>query len=394
MPRTRTKSRRSPKPNKRPRPKNLPLPKARYPSNAYYAHTMPGLEKLAWQEIEQKLPDATLIDIQTMGRQNGLLIFTVAKNPTRLMDLRTVEDIFAMLVSAERLPRGRMALNSLASLLTERANWPAILKRHRETTGYHPKKGRQTTYRVISRVDGFHPYHRKEAQARVEKAIQKDNMRWVKVADDSLLEIWLNILEQDAVIIGLRLSDQSMRIRPYQVETLPASLRPSVAATMVMLSQPRADDRFLDPMCGAGTIMIERALWGPCRQLLGGDIRPKAITAAQANIDRALPGGPTVTEWDATNLSHLPAGSIDKVACNLPFGKQIGSRRQNETLYRQFAPEMARLLRLGGQMVLLSSQYTLLTETLKAQHVFDIQQIVPLKLLGTKADIFVVSKRG
>ena len=67
------------------------------------------------------------------------------------------------------------------------------------------------------------------------------------VDDDADVEFWLWVHGSEA-LIGLRVSDASMRHRVYKHEHLPASLRPTVAATMALLSQPTAEDRVLDPL--------------------------------------------------------------------------------------------------------------------------------------------------
>src|SRR3989344_363953 len=107
-----------------------------------------------------------------------------------------------------------------------------------------------------------------------------------------------------------------MRHRTYKVQSLPASLRPSIAHALVWVSEINKDDIFLDPMCGAGTILIERANAGPYRHLLGGDIRQEAVDAALANIgEKYKPIEAKV--WDATSLP-LQDKSITKIVSNLP----------------------------------------------------------------------------
>jgi 23S rRNA G2445 N2-methylase RlmL len=161
---------------------------------------------------------------------------------------------------------------------------------------------------------------------------------------------------------------------------------------MVLLSGPEDDDVFLDPMCGAGTILIERAIWGRYKQLLGGDIRREAVEATLANLgNKHKPV--EIQRWDATNLASIPAGSVDKVGCNLPFGKQIGSKARNERLYGQFLTEMARVLRPGGRMVVLTGDAHLLRQKLRMIDTFKISAVVSLTLLGVRAKIFVLVSR-
>ena len=151
-------------------------------------------------------------------------------------------------------------------------------------------------------------------------------------------------------ICALRLSDATMRHRRYKTEHIAASLRPSVAAAMGWLTEPQADDVFLDPMCGAGTLLIERGVIARHRLLLGVDHGAEVLAAASANIGpRHKPR--QLFRADARRLP-LRSGSVTKIATNLPFGKRVGTHRDNVPLYREAIREMHRVLAPGGRMVL------------------------------------------
>lgn len=367
-------------------------PRRAFSKYSYYAHTMPGLEKVAWREVEQKLPGARLLGYRTMGTKNGLLVFEYRDDPTLLNDLRTVEDVFCLIASLDHLPPGREGLPMLPAMLLGQVDWSGSLAIQQQVMPPSAGVSKRTTFRVISRVLGDPIVYRKEAQAQIERAIREAHPRWALVEDEGDLEVWLTILGEE-VIVGLRLSDKTMRHRTYKHQHLPASLRPTVAASMVLLSQPQDHDAFLDPMCGAATILIERALWGRYQQLIGGDIRPEAVEVALANIGTKYK--PIhVQQADATDLAFISPASIDTVACNLPFGHQVGSRNANETLYRRFLHEMARVLKPGGRMVLLTGDSQQLRNKLKAQDsAFTIQEVTPFLLLGIKAEMFVLVRR-
>jgi 23S rRNA G2445 N2-methylase RlmL len=269
------------------------------------------------------------------------------------------------------------ALIRRAALLEEAVSALRLLK---------PRKGKRTTYRVVvQRRSGRHAYVRQELGKRVARAIGARFPSWKWVAEDASVEIWV-LQRGDEVVCGLRLSDRTMRHRTYRRVSIEASLRPVLARGMVLLSEPDDGDVFLDPMCGAGTILVERGEHGRYRQLLGGDIRPAAVAAARANI------GPRyqpieIREWDATALP-LPDRAVSRIACNLPFGRKVGSPRENRTLYAGFAAEAARVLRKGGVMVLLTSERRLLKEALGRCPEVAVERICPVFVLGRKAYIF------
>jgi 23S rRNA G2445 N2-methylase RlmL len=208
------------------------------------------------------------------------------------------------------------------------------------------------------------------------------------VEDDADVEFWLWLSGSEA-LIGLRLSDATMRHRTYKREHLPASLRPTVAAAMGWLSHPTPDDIILDPLCGAGTILIERALLAPFETAIGGDIRKEAVAMARRNADSA---GVTITwrVWDARSLP-LDAASVNRVITNLPFGKQIGTHETNQTLYTKLSQEFRRVLQTEGRLVTLTSEDRL-WDTVLHDSGWRIVKKVVLVLLGQPASIFVAER--
>jgi len=169
---------------------------------------------------------------------------------------------------------------------------------------------------------------------------------------------------------------------------------------MVYLSLPRPDDRFCDPMCGTGTILAERALAGPCRLLLGGDVDPVALQASRANLSRVSPqwsarggrlGGYIVHQWDARALP-IQAASVDVVVSNLPFGEQMSSHADNPSLYGRFFQHLARILVPGGRAVLLTSEKELMRQLLDDHPSLRREHQVLVGVLGQAARIYVLRR--
>jgi 23S rRNA G2445 N2-methylase RlmL len=179
-----------------------------------------------------------------------------------------------------------------------------------------------------------------------------------------------------------------MRQRDYRAVSLPAALKPTIAAAMVQLTQPQPEDVFLDPMCGSGTILIERALAGRYRQLLGGDRDPEAVAATTENI------GPRykpieIQQWDAAALP-LEDGSVSALATNLPFGKQIGSPEEIRTLYPAVLRDWVRVVRPGGRLALLTSERALLRAAIRRQAGLSMGTEMPVLVRGVPSAIFTV----
>jgi 23S rRNA G2445 N2-methylase RlmL len=335
--------------------------------------------------VVARLPDARVLE-----QTRGWVVFRHPGDAADLLELRTTEDVFAVLYRTADLPPTRQAGLSLLTRMAQRSRYwdqamGAFYQARRKTV-------KRVTYRVVAQMTGKLGYRRQEVRDAVLGGVSARWNRWKPVADDAHLEIWAPVADKWA-LLAVRLSDHRMRHRTYKREHLPASLRPTLAAAMVFLSRPRPGDRFCDPMCGAGTILAERALAGPYRRLLGGDLDPVAVQASTANLApwcRPSAAGErdcVISLWDARSLP-VRSGSLDVVVSNLPFGEQIGSHEDNPALYRRALSEMGRVLHTGGQAILLSSEKELMRDLVHDDPALHMERQVLVGVLGRAARIY------
>ncbi len=345
-------------------------------SQLFYAMTMPGLETLAFSEIRSVLPDAELVKFA-----RGIAHFRTSTAPTELLDLRTVEDVFFTLAHLPSLRRGPDALRVLHSVTLQADIKSALSVWQRTHYGKPPR-----TWRVVSQMSGSYDFRRNDAGQTIASALRRIlPPRLRQVEDDADLEVWLWLGGND-VFIGVRLSDASMRHRSYKREHLPASLRPTVAAAMNWLARPTAQDIVLDPLCGVGTLVIERALLAPLDRAIAGDRHEEAVNMARRNA-RAADVMATWHVWDARALP-LDDASVTRIITNLPFGKQIGTREENADLYSALLQEFGRVLTADGLMVTLTSEDRLWDMILR-DHGWRVLKKVVFVVLGQPASIFV-----
>ena len=384
------------------------------PAVEYAASVHPGLEEVAGQEVIDRLPGARVLE-----SRRGWVVLSYAGPAADLLALRLTEDVFVVLYRTAELPAYRSAAIPLLTRMARSSRyWDQAWNAFQQTRSRPVKR---VTFRVIAQMSGKLGFRRQEARDAIVAGIQSRRRQgqtqrrgWKLVADDAHLEVWAPIVGQWA-LIAIRLSDRRMRHRTYKQEHVPASLRPTLAAAMVYLSRPRPGDRFCDPMCGAGTILAERAQAGPYRLLIGGDIDPEALKATRANLRSLarvpspsswqlehLRSGAILHEWDAQVLP-LHAGSLDVVVSNLPFGEQIGSHQENLALYERFFGQLARVLEIGGRAVLLTSERDLMRDLIERrlmphedvglhQAAFRRERQVLVGVLGQAARIYVLRR--
>lgn len=355
--------------------------------NLYVAHTQPGFESVAWSEIAARVPNARWIAARTVGDRAGMTIFA-APRPEPLARLRAAEDLFALV--GYRQCDGSDALETvLASARGAPFLDEGLAARTRLVAG--SRSGRRLGFRVVARLTGEHDFRRVDFQRAVERGVIERGDHNFRLADDDSadVELWATLLGRE-FLLALRLTDERTRHREYKVAHRPASLRPSVAAALALVSEPRDDDVVLDPFCGAGTVLIERAHLGRYRNLIGSDRDADAIEAARANVGtRYKPI--ELHSWDAAALP-LGDATVSKVVTNLPWGVRSGTPGENRKRYARWLDEMNRVVAPNGKMVLLTAETRLMHE-LRVRGAIAPERVLHVTVLGRPAAVYVCPKK-
>ena len=187
-------------------------------------------------------------------------------------------------------------------------------------------------------------------------------------------DLWINLhVERERGTISIDTSGGSLHRRGYRMQSGEAPMQETVAAAMVHLSGWNGNAPLTDPMCGAGTLVIE-AMMAYCRIPAGylrthfgfqqlpdfdarvwkrvqaeadqqirklppglisaGDIDPRAVAATRAN-------GQMVPNADQITVSQLDFAQIERIEnqtilCNPPYGIRMQGQGSLEDFYRRF----------------------------------------------------------
>ena len=341
-----------------------------------------GLETIAREELSERFSDTGHLKI--LERKPKRILFQYTGNPRELLSLRAAEHLFLILKRVPKMTRSRSSLAALNGSLA-RFNFKETFDCCRQV-GISTWK--RMPFRVTSRLSGKRNFRRIDLQRVVERALLERG--WHLKSSNAALDIWAEVHGDDGYI-SVKLSSNDMAQRPYKQAHIPASLKPTLAYSMVRLSRPHPEDVFLDAMCGAGTILLERALINRYRYLIGGDFSTDALDATVANFGRKHQPR-QFFHWDARTLPFR-SNTVDKIVCNLPFGETIGNVPQLTNLYREGLREYERVLRPRGRMVLLTSQNRLLDDALKQRRSLRVAQQLTVDVRGMRAWMYVVCPR-
>ena len=177
-------------------------------------------------------------------------------------------------------------------------------------------------------------------------------------------------LRKDIAVLTIDTSGSGLNKRGYRAHAAQASLRETLAAALVKLSFWNQDRLLIDPMCGAGTILIEAAMiarnmapglrrgfaseawpaidpqvWKTEREqaadavqpggglkIFGYDLAPENVAAAQANAKNAGVAGDIVfVEKDVRDLWIDQQYGI--LITNPPFGEKMGDFKEINKIY-------------------------------------------------------------
>lgn len=209
-------------------------------------------------------------------------------------------------------------------------------------------------------VDQFMDRHSRRPSVDVEEPMVKLNLH----------------IHQDAAVLSLDSSAESLHKRGYRPIQTKAPLNEALAAGLVLLSGFRGDTPFVDPLCGSGTLCIEAAwialnrppgltrrrfgfmgwldfdvaLWTRLRDearrgvkkklthpIAGADNRRDAVEFARANARAAGIGH--LVRFDVKDMRQAqpPPGPPGILLCNPPYGERLGEEKDLRPLYQTLA---------------------------------------------------------
>lgn len=297
-----------------------------------------------------------------------------------MLSLSTADDLFLEVSRWSGISHTRAALETLRELAEQLPLRPALAV----CTQLRPID-RRPLFSVTANFVGRRNYSSEEIKTALAAGIEAAT-GWTYSPDDSVAALNVRVfIEHENALVGVRLAATPLHRRSYKQEQRPGSLKPPVAAALLELLALQPGETLLDPCCGAGTILIEAARRDAPAQ--GGDNDAGAVAAALTNAENAGIAI-SVEQWDARSLP-LADGSVDCIACNLPWDRQVVIDGDEAEFYADICAEMERVLVPGGRLALLTSK----PELLRFERLVCREQ-VEISLFGQRPLITLYGSKG
>lgn len=161
--------------------------------------------------------------------------------------------------------------------------------------------------------------------------------------------LFLGLITTTQFFLGVYLAARnrrefSQRRSPCRPFFSPNTIHPKIARTMVNLSRAKSGDRFLDPFCGTGGILLEAAAIG-CIPI-GVDNDRRILWSCRRNLDHFET--PFFGLRADARILPFRSQSIDAIATDPPYGRSSSTRDLDiTTLLKASLTELADVLTKG-----------------------------------------------
>ena len=279
----------------------------------------------------------------------GLMVQT--KHPQKILQIRTFEEMFFVLpggFSVDAMPQ------KAARQLSDAGICEYLSRRHQDN-------GNPFVFRIDLRADM--PLDKRSVfTMRMASELEAlTHGRMVNSVHDYEVEIRLVSNKEGGFYAMLKLLTIKDYRFAYRRETIAAGMRPVNAALCMALAEDYLSEqaRVLDPFCGAGTMLVERAKVHPVREMYGLDILADAITKARENTKLS---GEKANYINRDFFTFTHERTFDEIVTDMPFTNSDSAEKKKEiaALYRDFFCRLPEILSEKAVLVIYTHDRELL----------------------------------
>ena len=219
---------------------------------------------------------------------------------------------------------------------------------------------------------------------------QISNFKLVNATKDYEVELRLVQSKEGGYAAFMKLRTIPMKRFAYRKNAIAMSIHPATAAMMMRLAKPylKENAQILDPCCGVGTMLIERDLCVPAREIYGIDIFGDAITGVRENASLA---GEKINFIHRDFFDFKHDYLFDEIITNMPVrGRK--TKEEVDGFYGQFFRKAKTLLTDDGKIIMYTNEGGFVKKQLRLQPEFRlVQEFCIRKIEGFY--LYIITKR-
>ena len=198
------------------------------------------------------------------------------------------------------------------------------------------------------------------------------NGRLINSTSDYEIELRLVANKEGKFFPCLRFRNWKERRFRYRKHAVSASIQPSTAALIMEIAKPylKENAQILDPFCGVGTMLVERNMLVPAREIYGIDIFGEAIEKARENAILAK-CRINYIHRDFFDFKHDYL--FDEMITDMPM-RGNKTKEEMDLLYRRFFQKAKEVLTGQGIIIMYTNEIGLVKKQLRINKQFKLIQ--------------------
>lgn len=196
--------------------------------------------------------------------------------------------------------------------------------------------------------------------------------RLINSIGDYEVEIRLIANKEGAFFPCLKLMTIKNQRFAYRKNAIATSIQPSTAALIMELAKNYLKEyaQIIDPFCGVGTMLIERSIKVPAREMYGMDIFGDAISFARENTKLA---GAKVNYIHRDFMDFKHEYAFDEIITNMPLrGKK--TKQEMDAFYRDFFEKAKEILAKEAVIIMYTNEVGFVKKQLRLQSAYTLLQ--------------------
>jgi len=206
----------------------------------------------------------------------------------------------------------------------------------------------------------------------------------------SSYEVEIRILEKnDLCSVFIKLYSFVDNRFDYRKNEIATSINPITAAIVMKSIEKwlKTSAKVIDPFCGTGTMLIERAKLKAVESLTGIDIYRRAISAAEVNSKLA---NVEIDLIDEDIFEFYTSDLFDELITNMPFDNKSTTHNKYAELYSEFVNKIPSLVTKGGMAFVYTIEKQLFREVLIDNEELELLQEIKIESGRLTPHVFVL----